>query len=92
MGTRLARLEAGDGVIMYDPVTDWAFGPIMSTWHEATNFLQFLARDPRTMRDQELSQAYRDFLVFYGDPDEEPYNEDDREEDRREGIGRDNGY
>lgn len=95
MGCRLATLADGSGTIMYDSVTNWTLGPIFNTRHEAEDFLKFLwPTDPRTMRDPELATAYRDFLMSYRDePEEEPYNEDDRVADARDGIRQEpNGY
>jgi len=58
MGCRLANLTDHAGTIMYDSVTNWAFGPVFKTWNEAEDFIKFLwPTDPRTMRDPELAIA-----------------------------------
>lgn len=65
MGVRL--IDNGRGTVaMYDSVSMWAFGPVMSSLDEAEAFLAWLGyghggRDPRSMRDGDLEQAFYDF-------------------------------
>jgi hypothetical protein len=56
--------EAGNGPlgILYDSVTNWAFGPVFDSGDEAEAFLEYLgARDPRAMNDTEIEEAVAEF-------------------------------
>jgi len=52
--------------VLYDTVTDWAFGPIFENSDIADAFLDYLLENnlgsPRSMRDTDLKNHYHEFL------------------------------
>ena len=65
MGVRIIQADGiGDstGAVFYCSTTGWAFGPVMEDREEAEKFLEFLSPvDPRTLKDNELSERYAEF-------------------------------
>jgi hypothetical protein len=58
--------EDHECAVIYDTVTEWAFGPIFKDVDEANAFLDYLLEkdlgDPRSFKDDELRDHYHEFL------------------------------
>ena len=80
MGVRIMegnREGDSQGACLYCSTTTWAFGPICEDADQEEAFCDWLAVDPRSFSDSELTAKYSDFLVYL----EEKPKEDEVEEE-----------
>lgn len=69
MGNRIivGNLDQGNGVecaIFYDSVTDVVFGPLMTDLEEAESFEEWLPKDARKYKVEELIKLLKKFRDF----------------------------
>ena len=62
MGLRI--LKGDDGYqCLYCSTTDWAFGPIFYDNEETQDFLDWLGKDARSLKDNELAHAVANWRI-----------------------------
>ncbi len=63
MGVRLIEDRSTGETVMYDSVTDWAFGPVFRSRGIAGAFLDWFPGDPRGHIDSFIEEKYGEFLT-----------------------------
>lgn len=61
MGVRILHDKESDYCCLYCSVIMKAFGPIMYSYEEAEEFLEYLDKDARRFIDKELENEYHKF-------------------------------
>ena len=64
MGVRILEDRDAEYCCLYCSTSMWAFGPVMYSYEEAEQFLEWLGEDPRHLTERELESKYYDFRVF----------------------------